>query len=99
MSLDPKDIEKIAHLACLAINKASIPDYVQNLNNILDLVEQINANDTSEIMPMSHPIDINQRLRKDKIVEIDQRDNFQNIAPQIKDGVYLVPQVIKLDTS
>ena len=99
MSLDLKDIEKIAHLARLAIDKANIPGYVQNLNNILDFVEKINAKDTSDIIPMSHPININQRLREDNISEMDQRENFQNIAPQTKDGVYLVPQVIKLDTS
>ncbi|NQY51564.1 MAG: Asp-tRNA(Asn)/Glu-tRNA(Gln) amidotransferase subunit GatC [Piscirickettsiaceae bacterium] len=98
MNLDSKDIEKIAHLARLTIDKANIPTYIKNLNNILNLVEKINANDTRDIMPMSHPIDTNQRLREDEISEIDQRENFQTIAPQTKNGVYLVPQVIKLNT-
>ena len=97
MNLDIKDIKKIAHLASLEINKEDIPKYVKNLNNIFGFIEQINATDTNDIIPMSHPIDTNQRLREDEIYEIDQRKEFQEIAPKTKDGVYLVPKVITLD--
>ena len=35
MSLDKSDVEKIAHLARLAIDESTIPDYARDLNNIL----------------------------------------------------------------
>ena len=41
MSLDSTDVQKIAHLARLQINDADIPEYAQNLTNILDLVDQV----------------------------------------------------------
>lgn len=36
MSLDKNDVEKIAHLARLAIAEDDIPGYAGNLSNILD---------------------------------------------------------------
>lgn len=95
MSLDKTDVEKIAHLARLAIDEADIPDYARDLNNIFNLVEQMSAADTSDITPMAHPLDANQRLRADEVTETDQRDTFQAIAPKTEAGVYLVPQVIE----
>ena len=95
MSLDKTDIEKIAHLARLGINEQDIPEYAQTLSNIFALVEQMNEVDTSGIIPMAHPLDAVQRLRKDVVTETDQRENFQSIAPKTGAGVYLVPQVIE----
>lgn len=95
MSLDKTDIEKIAHLARLAIDDQTIPDYARDLTNIFNLVEQLSAVDTSGITPMAHPLDANQRLRPDKVTETNQRELFQTIAPKTEAGVYLVPQVIE----
>jgi aspartyl-tRNA(Asn)/glutamyl-tRNA(Gln) amidotransferase subunit C len=95
MSLDADDVKKIAYLARLKIDEADIPGYVSNLSSILDLVEQMSSVDTEGVLPMSHPMDAVQRLREDKVTESDQRDNFQQIAPQTEDGLYLVPKVIE----
>ncbi|HEC72893.1 MAG TPA: Asp-tRNA(Asn)/Glu-tRNA(Gln) amidotransferase subunit GatC [Methylophaga aminisulfidivorans] len=95
MSLDKNDVEKIAHLARLAIQEDDIPHYARDLNNILNLVEQMSAVDTSDILPMAHPLDAHQRLRPDEVTEVDQRELFQSIAPKTEAGVYLVPQVIE----
>ena len=95
MSLDKQDVEKIAHLARLAIDEADVPLYAQNLSNILDLVEQMNAVDTRDVEPMAHPVEAVQRLREDAVREIDQRERFQSIAPRVEDGLYLVPKVIE----
>jgi len=95
VSLDKKDVEKIAHLARLSIKQEDIPSYSHELSKILDLVEQMNAIDTRNIEPMAHPQDSRQRLREDKNTELNQRDSFQAIAPQVERGLYLVPKVIE----
>lgn len=95
MSLDKTDVEKIAHLARLAIDDNDIPSYVRDLGNIFSLVEQLQDADTSNISPMAHPLDAHQRLRPDVVTETNQRELFQSIAPEIADGLYLVPQVIE----
>ncbi len=95
VSLEPEDVEKIAHLARLQIEPQDIPDYARNLSEILALVERMTSIDTQGVQPMAHPQDIHQRLRADEITESDQRDRFQKNAPQTEAGLYLVPKVIQ----
>lgn len=95
MSLGPDDVKYIAHLARLNIDEADIERYAKNLSSILDLVEQMNSVDTSDVTPMAHPMDVSQRLRADEVLEENQREHFQKIAPQTQDGLYLVPKVIE----
>jgi len=95
MSLDKADVEKIAHLARIAIDEAKIPEYAKNLSGILSLVEQMSSVDTDAVSPMAHPLDMAQRLREDAVSETDQRDKFQAIAPKVEAGLYLVPKVIE----
>jgi aspartyl-tRNA(Asn)/glutamyl-tRNA(Gln) amidotransferase subunit C len=95
MSIDSDEINKIAHLARLAIDSGDIPDYATNLTNILDLVAQMNRVDTDAVTPMAHPLDATQRLREDAVTEADQRARFQQNAPAVENGLYLVPKVIE----
>ena len=95
MSLKPEDVKNIAHLARLAISDDSISDYARDLSSILDLVEQMNQVNTDHVQPMAHPMDAQQRLRPDVVTEINQREKFQSIAPDVDSGLYRVPKVIE----
>lgn len=95
MSLDTDDIKAIAKLARLKVDETDVPLYATNLSSILDLVEQMNSVNTEGVVPMSHPLDVVQRLREDVVTESDQRDEFQKVAPATRDGLYLVPKVIE----
>jgi aspartyl-tRNA(Asn)/glutamyl-tRNA(Gln) amidotransferase subunit C len=96
MSLTRKDVENIAHLARLAITEAEMPEYVDRLSKILNMVEQLNAADTASVEPMAHPLkDQVQRLRVDEIVDRDQREKYQRNATRVEAGLYLVPKVIE----
>ncbi len=95
MALDANAVAKIAHLARLGINPEDVPEYARNLSAILAFVEQLNAVDTTGVIPLAHPLDATQRLRPDAVTETNDRDNFQSVAPQTEDGLYLVPQVIE----
>jgi len=94
MALDNDTVHNIARLARLQINNSEVEKYASELGNILALVEQMEACDTSGIEPMTHPFDATLRLREDAITENNQRDKFQSIAPEAQDGLYLVPKVI-----
>ena len=95
MALQRSDVEKIAHLARLALGEEDIADYAENLSNILTLVEQMNAVDAADVPPLAHPLETTQRLRPDVVSEEDQRDRFQSIAPLVEAGLYLVPKVVE----
>jgi len=94
MSLTTDDVNQIAYLARLGIDHQDTSSYTQNLSDMLELVAQMQAVNTENIEPMAHPLDNIQRLRPDIITETNQRDEFQTIAPQVEDKLYLVPKVI-----
>lgn len=89
------DVEKIAHLARLAISPEETARYAEDLSRILDLVAQMEAVDTRGVEPMAHPLRMAQRLRPDRPTEHDLRNQFQAIAPLTEAGLYLVPKVIE----
>ena len=93
--LDKTQVEKIAHLARLAIDERDVPGYLRDLSNILALVEQMNAVDSADVIPMAHPLEGKQRLRGDRVTEGDERQRLQAVAPQVEAGLYLVPKVIE----
>ena len=95
MSLTIQDVEKVARLARLAMNESEIEATRSQLTGIFDLIEEMQAVDTTGIEPMSHAQDVTQRLRADVITETNRRADFQKVAPQVEEGLYLVPQVIE----
>lgn len=95
MALDNTDVEKIAHLARLQISDSDTLEVAQRITNILEMIDQMQDVDTSNVTPMAHPFDASQRLRPDVVTETDQRDYYQKIAPATQDGLYLVPKVIE----
>jgi aspartyl-tRNA(Asn)/glutamyl-tRNA(Gln) amidotransferase subunit C len=95
MTLKSDDVRSIAHLARLHIEEDKIDDYVEDLSSILALVEQMNQVDSHEVKPLSNPLDASQRLRADEVTEDNQRDKFQQIAPDVAAGLYRVPRVIE----
>lgn len=95
MSLNTADVKRIAHLARIEISEAEAETTLTKLSGILGLIEQMQAVDTSGIAPMSHSQDVTQRLREDVVTKVNQRDEFQQNAPAVEDGLYLVPKVIE----
>ncbi len=95
MTLKTDDVRNIAQLARLAIDDDALEQYTADLSRILDLVEQMNQVDSSDVEPLSNPLDATQRLRDDEVTETDQRDKFQRVAPDVADGLYRVPKVIE----
>ncbi|MGQ7959282.1 Asp-tRNA(Asn)/Glu-tRNA(Gln) amidotransferase subunit GatC [Pseudomonas sp. SP16.1] len=95
MALERSEVEKIAHLARLGLDESDIPQTTATLNNILGLIDQMQAVDTQGIEPLAHPLEATQRLRPDVVGESNQRDAYQAIAPAVENGLYLVPKVIE----
>jgi aspartyl-tRNA(Asn)/glutamyl-tRNA(Gln) amidotransferase subunit C len=96
MSLTPTQIQNIAHLARLEMRSEDIPALADSLGRILDLVGELERADTSGVEPMAHPLTGQvQRLRPDEVTAPNARDEYQRNAPQVADGLYLVPRVIE----
>jgi len=95
MSLSLQDVQRIAHLARIRVDAAEAAGYQAQLNGIFGLIEEMQAVDTSGVAPMAHAQDLAQRLRADIVAEPDRHAAFQAVAPQVENGLYLVPKVIE----
>ena len=94
----PLDKDQVHHIAMLARLKLTDEEYaesVEKLSKIVDFVDQLSQAQTDGVVPMAHPLDAAQRLRPDAISEIDERDVYQENAPAVSGGLYLVPKVIE----
>ena len=95
MSLDKDQVQHIATLARLNLTDDEYAESVEKLSKIVDFVDQLSEADTEGVVPMAHPLDAVQRLRTDAVTETNERDLYQENAPSVSDGLYLVPKVIE----
>ena len=95
MALSDKELNEIAYLARINIDKDSLPSLKRELEQILDLFEKLNSAETNEVEAMSHPLNLSQPTRPDEVTEEDQREKLQAAAPSVQSGLFLVPKVIE----
>jgi aspartyl-tRNA(Asn)/glutamyl-tRNA(Gln) amidotransferase subunit C len=95
VSLNREDIEKLCSLARLKVTTDEMADLQAKLSDIVRLVDQLQAVDTSGVIPMAHPLDREQRLREDRVTETDDHERIQQNAPLVERALYLVPKVIE----
>ena len=99
MSLSDDQIRRLARLARIALHPGETRAVGERLNRILGMVGEMQAVDTAGIEPMSHALEAllpsGQRLRPDLVSEEDRRAEFQEVAPAVDAGLYLVPKVIE----
>jgi len=89
------EVEKLAHLARLGLTESETVQVTAELNQILTLIDQMQAVDTTNLEPLAHPLDAVQRLRADEVCGAISRERWQSIAPAVENGLYLVPKVIE----
>ena len=95
MALSDQELKEIAYLARINVSEDSLSSLKKELEDILDLFQQLNEADTSEVNAMSHPLDLSQPTRKDEVTEENLREELLKNAPSVKSGLFLVPKVIE----
>jgi aspartyl-tRNA(Asn)/glutamyl-tRNA(Gln) amidotransferase subunit C len=97
MSLESKDIQKLARLSRLAIASGSPEEQntLARLNSVFGLIAQLESVDLTGVEPFTHPQDMVLRLRDDLVTEVNQREAIQSVAPATERGLYLVPKVLE----
>lgn len=99
MALTADDVRRIALLARLELEPDEERAMLTQLNDFFGIVERMEAVDTRGVEPLYTPLsavqEVQLRLRDDAVTEPDQRALNQRSAPQIADGLYLVPRVIE----
>ena len=99
MALTPADVSRIAHLARLELQADEAAAMLAQLNGFFSIVEQMSAVDCGDVEPLYTPLsafeNVALRLRDDAVSEEVDRAANQASAPQVEDGLYLVPRVIE----
>lgn len=99
MALTPEDITRIARLARLELSGPQAERMRGTINDFFEVVEQMQAVDTSGVKPLAHPLSAVQpmalRLMPDEVSEPNQREACLANAPAAERGLFLVPRVIE----
>ncbi len=95
MSINQKDIQKIAHLARINVSEEESRILETKLGSIMTMIDKMQAVNTDNVEPMSHALEVTQPLREDVVTEKDMRSNALELAPEVEQSTFIVPQVIE----
>jgi aspartyl-tRNA(Asn)/glutamyl-tRNA(Gln) amidotransferase subunit C len=93
MSLTIAEIEKIAQLAQLALTETEKIEHAGQISRTLELMTPMQQIATQNITISATTTQ--QYIRPDIVTSQNDRDLLQELAPCVKMGLYLVPQVIE----
>jgi aspartyl-tRNA(Asn)/glutamyl-tRNA(Gln) amidotransferase subunit C len=94
MSVTRKDVEYIASLSKLNFTDEELENYTHQLNDILTYVDKLNELDTSNVEPLSHPVENQNVFREDDLKpSLSTEDTLKN-SPNRTDEFFKVPKVI-----
>lgn len=101
MALTAHEVARIAKLARLQLSPEQLGQAQTELNEILGLIQELQAVDTQGVAPLAHPLSalspVHLRLREDVVTETtstERREALMANAPGKRDGLFLVPKVI-----
>ncbi len=100
MSLEPKEIAKLASLSRLQFSEEQLPAFASEFENILQFVGQIQSLDTSGVPPLTTTANIETSPERADIAVIPQnpvarRDELLKGAPQSEMGFFVVPKIVE----
>ena len=95
MSLDSKDVAKIARLARIQVTDEDKSFYAAELSKILSWVEQLGEVDTDGVPQMTSVAAMKLPWREDKVTEGNQAEAVVKNAPESDHGCFVVPKVLE----
>ncbi|HMA31897.1 MAG TPA: Asp-tRNA(Asn)/Glu-tRNA(Gln) amidotransferase subunit GatC [Casimicrobiaceae bacterium] len=95
MALTPEDVQRLARLARIDVDAGAAREVHAKLDAIFAMINDLLSIDTEGIEPMAHAQDVTMPLRDDAVTEEDRHALFQEAAPSVAAGLYLVPKVIE----
>lgn len=96
--IDREQVQKVAHLARLALTPEEEERFTTQLGSILDYFEQLSELDTDSVQPTARAIDVSNVTRSDKLEPYTDRDLILQSAPEQEDTTqgefFKVPQIM-----
>ena len=93
--MDKKTVTTISYLSRLQIDGKKEEKIIQDLDNIIKFVDQLDDVDTSNIEPLTNPLEKTAKTRADKVTAKNLKDELLEIAPSSNEDYFLVPRVVE----
>jgi aspartyl-tRNA(Asn)/glutamyl-tRNA(Gln) amidotransferase subunit C len=96
--IDLQTVERLSKLAQIDLSEEKANELSHDLGSIFDFIHLLSEADTDNIKPLLSTLELTQtpaQQRDDVVTEKNQREALQAIAPEVADGLYLVPEVIE----
>ena len=93
--MDKKTVTTISYLSRLSIDKEKEEKIVQDLDNIIEFVDQLNDADTSDVEPLTNPLEKTAKTRTDHVTAKNLKKELLEIAPSSNEDYFLVPRVVE----
>jgi len=88
------DIERVAHLARIALTDEEMAAYSDQLVHILEHAERVQALPTEGVEPTSHPLPMVNAFRPDEVTASLDRDDALAGAPDAEEGYFRGPKIL-----
>ena len=69
--------------------------YIDDLENIIEFVDKLNDVDTSDIEPLTNPLEKTAKTRDDQVTSKNLKQELLEIAPSSNEDYFLVPRVVE----
>ena len=93
MAVTREDLVRVAALARIALDEASIPKLVRELNGILEHMEALQRVDTTGVVGAVAVGDAGMPLRADGGMPYPLAHPREVFAPETRDGFFIVPRL------
>ena len=93
--MDKKTVTTISYLSRLKIDDEKEEKIINDLGNIIEFVDQLNEVDTTEITPLTNPLEKTAKTRKDIVTAKNLKKKLLEIAPSANEDYFLVPRVVE----
>ena len=92
--INKDEVEKVAKLARLELNKSEINNHAQQLEKILDYIKQLEKIDTDDVPCTTRAIEVVNVFRKDEKKNSDCNEELLELGPSREDKYFKVPKII-----
>ena len=93
--MDKKTVTTISYLSRLKIDDQKEEKIIEDLDNIIKFVDQLNIIDTSDVAPLTNPLEKTAKTRKDIVTAQNLKKDLLEVAPSSNDDYFLVPRVVE----
>ena len=93
--ISKKDVQQVASLSRIYLNKKEIEAITKNLEDILHYIAKLEKLDVTNIKPTSHVLPIKNVYREDQIMPSLPQNDALSFSVEKHNGSFKVPKVIE----